>query len=231
MSTQFERRVSADPNFLLKSVLEVFLAAATQLFAEINRRGLGRILPEFDFVFAAILTAVIGKYYAMWRVAPTTACANDDVATISTIPTNAFQPSPFPDRPYGTLQRARALIVPAPSLFWAGFAASFCGYGLTSLLARARSVLAPSFVSPTLPVSVWGASLYTGAFVAVVSNLRYQILSGVVEPLIDRCTTAPARGAAVVRSVAVFLARTGNGFLGSVLAIAGMRRLGLQRLK
>ena len=53
------QRVAADPNFLLKSILEVVLAATTQYMAEVSRRGWNRMLPEIDFVFAGVLTAVI----------------------------------------------------------------------------------------------------------------------------------------------------------------------------
>ena len=67
----YERRIAADPSFLSKSLLEIVLAASTQYMAEVGRRGKGRILPEIDFVFAGILTAVCGKYYSMWRVART----------------------------------------------------------------------------------------------------------------------------------------------------------------
>jgi hypothetical protein len=59
----YERRVAADPRFGSKSITEVILAATTQLMAEWNRRGADRLLPEFDFVFPAILAAVFGKYY------------------------------------------------------------------------------------------------------------------------------------------------------------------------
>jgi hypothetical protein len=59
----YKRRVAANPSFPAKSLTEVFLAAGTQLAAECNRRGTSRLLPEIDFVFPAILTAVFGKYY------------------------------------------------------------------------------------------------------------------------------------------------------------------------
>jgi hypothetical protein len=54
----YEHRVAADPSFGIKSVTEVLLAATMQLMAEMNW-----LLPEIDFVFPAILAAVVGKYY------------------------------------------------------------------------------------------------------------------------------------------------------------------------
>lgn len=58
----YAHRIAADPTFLTKSVVEIMLAAITQYMAEVGRRGKDRILPEFDFVFAGVLTAVCGKY-------------------------------------------------------------------------------------------------------------------------------------------------------------------------
>ena len=64
--TGYERRCAADPNFPLKSLTEVVLAAGTQLAAEYERRGPTRIVSEVDFVIGGVLTAMYGKYAAMW---------------------------------------------------------------------------------------------------------------------------------------------------------------------
>ena len=58
----YAHRIAADPTFVTKSVVEIMLAAITQYMAEVGRRGKDRILPEFDFVFAGVVTAVCGKY-------------------------------------------------------------------------------------------------------------------------------------------------------------------------
>ena len=70
----YEQRVAADPSFPAKSVTEVLLAAGTQLSAEWNRRGAHRLLPEIDFVFPAMVAAVVGKYY---RYVCTSMCRDD----------------------------------------------------------------------------------------------------------------------------------------------------------
>lgn len=68
----YHQRIIADPTFLQKSMTELILAVTTQLTAEYERRGgLTQLITEFDFVLAGILTAVFGKYYSMWSVAPT----------------------------------------------------------------------------------------------------------------------------------------------------------------
>jgi hypothetical protein len=221
----------------MKSVTELILAAGTQLSAEANRRGVHRLVPEVDFVFAGILTAMIGKYYSMWRVAPTASggnCHSEQTTTTDlrfvgvAVPSNSFQPFLLDGvtRPDAS-QRLLALIAPMPSLFRAGFFASALGYGFTAFLIALRSLLMPSFETATRNINILHASVFTGVFMATISNIRYQILQGIIEPLmIDKL-----RKFVILHAILTFLVRLGNGFLGSVLAIMGMRRLGLQQLK
>ena len=236
-----------------KSILEMVLAASTQYAAEVAKRGRSRVLPEIDFVFAGILTAVCGKYYSMWRVARTASdYEGDDSGGTSSalswrdrVPTNSFQPLLL-DGTVPTLEgRCLAFLLPMPSLFRAGVIASTVGYGLTSVLIRIRTTLLPSYVSPTRPVSVPLAAVYTGAFMALVSNIRYQLLQGIVEPYFidepfDKLGCALSEigklqwAAALteqLKYVVIFLVRLANGLLGSYIAISGMKAFGLQKLK
>ena len=64
ISKGYQRRKNADRQFVQKSLVEILVAAGTQLMAEWNRRGSFRtILLQIDFVIPAVLTAVFGKYY------------------------------------------------------------------------------------------------------------------------------------------------------------------------
>lgn len=228
----YRRRVEADPSFPLKSVVEVFLAAGTQFTAEWERRG-PRLLPEIDFVCAGVLTAVAGKYFSMWKVAPTqgdsTSEAPDDPTLFQIkVPTNAFQRTMLDGITRPKLnQRLLSFVAPVVPLFRAGFAFGFVGYTTTAGIVFLRSIMFPSYVAVTRNVNVLYASLYTGAYMALSSNVRYQMLQGVVEPLVDTML----RKLPVLRGIAIFLVRLANGLLGSILAIQGMRLLGLQRLK
>jgi hypothetical protein len=232
----FQQRVAADANFPMKSAAELVIAAGTQFTAEWNRRG-ASLVPEFDFVVAGVLTAMFGKYYAMWRVAPTkvdgktrglgrqgkqTTCLG--VA----VPTNAFQPTMLDGVTKPTAQqRVFALIAPMPSLFKAGMIASLLGYGLTAAMISLRSCMMPGYIAATRNINIFYASLFTGAFLAVVSNIRYQTLQGIVEPyFIDRL-----KKYRLVHSATLFAVRMGNGFLGSIISITGMKMLGLQKIK
>lgn len=237
IQTGYQQRVVADPSFPTKSVTEILLAAGTQFAAEWNRRGASRLRPELDFVVAGVLTACYGKFYSMWRVAPTKLsepsneqAADDKDATVfgRPVPNNAFQPTMLDGTTVPTLsQRLLSLVAPMPSLFKAGFLASLVGYGLTALGISLRTVLMLNYVAATRNVNVLYVSIYTGAFMAVVSNLRYQILQGVIEPkLVDRL-----KKFRVMNAITLFLVRMANGLLGSTLAITGIKWLGLQKLK
>ena len=177
----------------------------------------------------------------MWRVAPTTTSSNNDTEKDlaqtgakatgfwANVPNNAFQPYHLDGVTQPTMvERLASFIAPVPNLFRAGVIASAIGYGLTYVLIALRTLLVPNYVAQTVNVNILYACLYTGAFMSVVSNIRYQLLSGIIEPrIIDKYFQRwPPLQAALTFGV-----RLANGLLGSMIAIAGMKWLGLQKLK
>ena len=177
--------------------------------------------------------------FSMWRVARTTSSSKINgysqqdgprelMLGSMAVPTNAFQPYLMDGitRPR-MKQRIGSFVAPMLPLFRAGFIASSVGYGLASIVIAARSTLFPTIASPTQPVNVWLAAVYTGCFMATASNIRYQVLQGVVEPMIEHFLDRFP----LIRTTFIFWVRWANGLLGSILAISGMRYFGLQKLK
>ena len=187
----------------------------------------------------------------------TSSTTGDSIVFGLPVPTNFFQPYMADGMTLPTTkQRFGSFLAPVPALFRAGTIASGIGYGIVAVIIALRSILIPSYRTETIPVNVFYASIYTGCFMAVVSNIRYQLLQGIIEPIfIDRWLfsniivinkyknnnkndgidntkrTNSYRFQIVLRSFTIFAVRWLNGLLGSVLAITGMRLLGLQRMK
>lgn len=233
----YQLRKTADPSFLAKSATEVFIAAGTQVIAEWERRGSDRLLPEIDFVFAGVLTAIYGKYTSMWKCAKTTTTAASELDNTKAfepsilgliVPTNCFQEYMLDGKTVPTTQqRAGSLVAPMGPLFRAGMWASVAGYGFTQVMTTVRSLIFPNYLSATHSVNILYVSLYTGVFMAIVSNIRYQLLQGLVEPAIEKYAVKVP----LLQASLIFLVRVANGILGSMLAITGIRMLGIQRLR
>lgn len=169
------------------------LPCPPKLAAELQRRGVSGAWLEVDYVMAGILTAVAGKTYAAYRVAPTKAVEGSDEPGggggggggggkgrgvprwIATAPTNAFQLGQ-----YTLAQRLGAFVAPAPRLFTSGCACGLAGYSFAALLSQLRALAgAGPSLAPAVPILP--ATLYTGIFLVIVSNLSLQFLQGVIE--------------------------------------------------
>jgi hypothetical protein len=159
----------------------------------------------------------------MWMTAPTridtTTNAPDGDVTKKTddpklgsipVPTNAFQNYMLDGITFPTLsQRLGSFIVPMRPLFRSGCISSFLSYGCTSVLIELQKVYIPI----TQSINVLHATLFTGCFMAFVSNISYQMLQGIVEPIIERASKSkPA-----LRTAMISIIRILSGLLGSIL--------------
>ncbi|GMH81853.1 hypothetical protein TL16_g09064 [Triparma laevis f. inornata] len=201
-------RSTLQSNFYLKSLSELSLALSLQLLAEFQiRSGLPGLLKGIDYVVAAVLTAMAGKYYSMLRTLQKSDNSSNE-------PLTWLSPLPFSTRLLLFLKTGR-------SLFLAGFIAGFSGYSLCKIFTYIRLYLGYNLFA-LKPVNILYASLYTGGFMALISNVRYTVLQVKVEPFIERYTSGG------VMRILIFGVRCGNGFLGSWIAIWGMRFFGVQ---
>lgn len=65
-----------------------------------------------------------------------------------------------------------------------------------------------------------------GVYMAISSNMRYQVLAGIVE---ERGIEKFLGGSPQVCKILTFIARTGNTYLGSLLWVDFLRLTGLQK--
>lgn len=113
---------------------------------------------------------------------------------LTSCPSNAFQKIAKTSADGGAVQgismyqRGAALVIPMPKLFVIGFGATIGGYGLIAALEivnkwrRERSgelQLATADAGSSGRVNVMGSGLAIGAFLAVSTNVRYQVISHV----------------------------------------------------
>lgn len=100
------------------------------------------------------------------------------------------------------------------------------GVGVTNALLTMRQIIDPTLVAPNKPQNVVATSAAYGLYMSVSSNLRYQIIAGVVE---ERGIEVLFKGRPELCHLLSFAARTGNTFLGSLLWVDFVRLCGMQK--
>ncbi|CAN1344485.1 Protein RETICULATA-RELATED 4, chloroplastic [Linum perenne] len=111
-------------------------------------------------------------------------------------------------------------------LFVVGTSASLIGVGITNSLINLRKAVDKSFAGEAEDVPILSTSAAYGVYMAVSSNLRYQILAGVIE---QRILEPMLHEQKVLLSAICFAVRTGNTFLGSLMWVDYARWIGIQK--
>ncbi|GMI75779.1 hypothetical protein HRI_001247200 [Hibiscus trionum] len=230
----FKERLLADDLFLTKVGIECGVGIFTKCAAELEKRR-ERITKELDFVFADVVMALVADFMLVWLPAPTVSLRPPVALSAGAIskffyncPDNAFQVA-LAGTSYSLLQRVAAIVRNGAKLFAVGTGASLVGVGVTNTLINARKVLDKSFAEEaddSLPVLT--TSFQYGVYMSVSSNLRYQIIAGVIEqrilePLLHRHK--------LILGAICFAVRTGNTFLGSLMWVDYARWIGVQRTR
>ncbi|KAI8471097.1 MAG: hypothetical protein J3K34DRAFT_418522 [Monoraphidium minutum] len=127
--------------------------------------------------------------------------------------------------PFTLGQRFKAPLRNGLKLFGVGLGASFVGVAATNGLILLRTLLDPDFSPLNQPQNVLVTSLAYGVYMATSSNIRYQILAGLIE---ERGVEAWFRGNPRLCAVLSFVFRTSNTFIGSLLWLDFVRLLGMQ---
>ena len=179
--------------------------------------------------------AIIADFMLTWLPAPTLPLSPKlSVGSSSALarflagcPDNAFQIATAA-RSFTLAQRGAAVLRNGAKLFVVGSGASFIGTGITNGIIAARKAMDPSYSQKGEDMDIVRQSAAYGLYMSVSSNLRYQILAGVIE---QRMIEPLLHGNPLASTAASFVVRTGNTFLGSLLWVDFLRLLGLQKVK
>ncbi|KAJ6424717.1 hypothetical protein OIU84_025475 [Salix udensis] len=220
-------RLLADDLFLTKVAIECGVGIFTKTAAELERRR-EKFTKELDFVVADVVMAIIADFMLVWLPAPTVSLrpplavsAGHVAKFFYSCPDNAFQVA-LAGTSYSFAQRIGAIMRNGSKLFAVGTGASLIGVGITNALIKARKALDKSFAGEAEDVPVLSTSVAYGVYMAVSSNLRYQVLAGVIE---QRILEPMLHQHKVALSAICFVVRTGNTFLG-VTDVGGLCTLG-----
>ncbi|KAL8161848.1 hypothetical protein V2J09_013337 [Rumex salicifolius] len=215
----FRERLLADDLFLAKVAMECGVGIFTKSAAELERRR-EKFTKELDFVFADVVMALIADFMLVWLPAPTVSLRPALALTAGPVakyfygcPDNAFQVA-LAGTSYSFLQRVGAIVRNGAKLFVVGTSASLIGTGFTNVLINVRKALDKSYAVEAEDVPILSMSVAYGVYMAVSSNLRYQVLAGVVE---QRVLEPMLHQQKLLLSLLCFAVRTGNTFLGSLI--------------
>ncbi|KAJ9698039.1 hypothetical protein PVL29_007241 [Vitis rotundifolia] len=229
----FRERLLADDLFLAKVAMECGVGIFTKTAAEYERRR-ENFFKELDFVIADVVMAIIADFMLVWLPAPTVSLRPPLAVNAGAIakffhscPENAFQVA-LAGTSFSFLQRIGAIVRNGSKLFAVGTTSSLVGTLVTNAIINARKAVDSSSAGEVEDVPVVSTSVAYGVYMAISSNLRYQVLAGVVE---QRILEPMLHQHKLLLSALCFAVRTGNTFLGSLLWVDYARWVGVQKVQ
>uniref|UniRef100_A0A5B6ZHY5 Uncharacterized protein n=2 Tax=Davidia involucrata TaxID=16924 RepID=A0A5B6ZHY5_DAVIN len=211
--------------------MECGVGIFTKTAAEYERRR-ENFFKELEIVFADVVMAIVADFMLVWLPAPTVSLRPPIAVNAGAIarffyscPDNAFQVA-LAGTSYSFLQRIGAIVRNGTKLFAVGTCSSLVGTVVTNTLINARKAVDKSSADEVENVPILSTSVAYGVYMAVSSNLRYQVLAGVIE---QRILEPLLHQHKLILSAICFAVRTGNTFLGSLLWVDYARWIGIQK--
>ncbi|XP_051138078.1 protein RETICULATA-RELATED 5, chloroplastic [Andrographis paniculata] len=232
----FRERLLADPKFLYRLAIEETVSITTTLLAQYERRK-ENFFEEIDYVLTDTIRAAVVDFFTVWLPAPTMSFLTsvDGISQpgsmeglkglLVSIPHNAFQKNLAGN--YWTLnQRIAAVVIGGFKLAGVGIISSIGTVASSNGIFAVRKMLNPNIAnkqqnkrSPLLK-----SALVYAAYLATSSNLRYQVISGIVEHRISE----PFADQTLIVNLISFVARTINCYWGAQQWVDLARYTGLQ---
>ncbi|XP_039851895.1 protein RETICULATA-RELATED 4, chloroplastic-like [Panicum virgatum] len=229
----FRERLLADDLFLAKLAMECGVGVIAKTAAEYEKRR-ENFMKEIDIVIADVVMAIVADFMLVYLPAPTVSLQPPLARNAGAIanffhncPDNAFQIA-LAGRSFSFLQRLGAILRNGAKLFAVGTTASLIGTGVTNASIKARKAVDKDLEDEVEDIPVVSTSVAYGVYMAISSNLRYQILAGVIE---QRMLEPLLHNHKLLLSAMCFAIRTGNTFLGSLLWVDYARWVGVQKVK
>lgn len=221
----FRTRFLADSSFVFKLLVQEVVGNGTALASEIAVRGKD-IMQELEYVASDLIVGTVVEAAFVWLLAPTLSLPNETMSGLgkylATLPSNIFQQSTALQS-FTLSQRAVSFFYAGAQYALVGFVAGIVGTAITYGLIEGRKQLDKSY-QPERPLpAVVPNSAAWGAFMALSSNTRFQIVEG-MELGVARLAGGRAQGA--VNSGIVAL-RFANNYWGGVQFVQFFRYLGL----
>ncbi|KAL4275754.1 hypothetical protein HN51_058583 [Arachis hypogaea] len=232
----FRERLLADPKFLHRLAIEEAISITTTLIAQYEKRK-ENFFQELDYVITDTVRGSIVDFFTVWLPAPTLSFLsyadeanapeniNSLIGLLGSIPDNAFQKNPAGIN-WNLNHRIASVVFGGLKLAGVGFISSIGAVASSNSLYAIRKLLNPAVVtqqqivrSPILKTAV----VYS-LFLGISSNLRYQVIAGLVE---HRLSEQFASQTLFVNMVS-FVARTVNSYWGTQQWIDIARATGLQ---
>ncbi|XP_009366083.2 protein RETICULATA-RELATED 4, chloroplastic-like [Pyrus x bretschneideri] len=227
----FRERLLADDLFFAKVFMECGVGLFTKTAAEYERRR-ENFFNELEVVFADVVMAILADFMLVYLPAPTVSLrpplglnAGAITRFFHGCPDNAFQIA-MSGTSYSLLQRIGGVVRNGTKLFAVGTASSLVGTAVTNALINARKAVDKDKAGELENVPIVSTSVAYGVYMAVSSNLRYQVLAGVIE---QRFLEPLLHQNKLMLSAICFAIRTGNTFLGSLLWVDYARFIGIQK--
>ncbi|KZV39217.1 hypothetical protein F511_29977 [Dorcoceras hygrometricum] len=234
-----KERLLADDLFLAKVGIECGVGLFTKTAAEYQKRK-DKFFKELEIVFADVVMAIIADFMLVYLPAPTVSLRPPLAINAGRLakffygcPDNAFQASllkiylvALSGTSFSLLQRVGAIARNGAKLFAVGTTSSLVGTVVTNAFINARKAVEHSAEDEIENVPVLSTSVGYGIYMAISSNLRYQILAGVIE---QRILEPMLHQQKLSLSALCFAVRTGNTFLGSLLWVDYARLIGIQK--
>ncbi|TYJ44531.1 hypothetical protein E1A91_A03G232000v1 [Gossypium mustelinum] len=182
MSRAFIGRMLADPAFLYRLLLEEVATIGSSVWWELKNRK-DRIKQEWDLALMNVLTVAACNALVVWSLAPCRSYGNtfrfDLQNTLQKLPNNIFEKS-YPLREFDLQKRIHSLFYKAAELCIVGLAAGAAQGSLSNFLASKKK----EKLSVSIP-SVSTNALGYGAFLGLYANLRYQLLCGFDQAMVN----------------------------------------------